>query len=194
MTPGAPDPGQPVTPSPGPAKVLTVCLGNICRSPAMEFYLERAWGADADVTSAGTIAATGWHIPEPMRAVEEAAGLTVAHHEPRQLDVAIIEAQDLILVAANAQKEWIDRHVGAVPVNTFLLTEAAALTSVARRPVGDSRADRIRTAASLLSAARSLDDGSHPDIDDPYLHGDEAYQRAMREIGENLDAIIAWVG
>src|SRR5664279_591435 len=121
MTPGAHDPGPAVSPSPDPAKVLTVCLGNICRSPAMEFYLERAWGADADVTSAGTMAATGWHIPEPMRAVEEAAGLTVTHHDPRQLDVAIIDTQDLILVAANSQKEWIERHVGAVPVNTCLL-------------------------------------------------------------------------
>ncbi len=102
------------TPS-DPAKVLTVCTGNICRSPAMEFYLERAWGDDAVVTSGGTIAATGWHIPDPMRVAEEAAGLTVPHHEPRQLDVDIIEAQDLILVAAISHAEWIERHVGARP-------------------------------------------------------------------------------
>jgi protein-tyrosine-phosphatase len=160
----------------------------------MEFYLERAWGAAAVVNSAGTIAASGWHIPAPMRAVEEAAGLTVPDHDPRQLDVALIEAQDLVLVSTQSHKEWIERHVGAVPLNTFLLTEAAALASVARKPVGDSLADRIRTAASLLSAARSLDDEVHPDVDDPYLRGDEAYVTAMREIAENLDALIAWVG
>jgi protein-tyrosine phosphatase len=177
-----------------PAKVLTVCTGNICRSPAMEFYLKRAWGAAVVVTSGGTIAATGWHIPAPMRAVEEAAGLVVPDHDPRQLDVTIIEEQDLVLVCTQSHKEWIERHVGAVPLNTFLLTEAAALATVARRPVGPSLADRIRTAASLLSAARSLDDEVHPDVDDPYLHGDEAYATAMREIAENLDALIAWVG
>ncbi len=177
-----------------PAKVLTVCSGNICRSPAMELYLERAWGAAAIVTSGGTIAATGWHIPEPMRAAAEAAGLTVTHHEPRQLDVGVIEAQDLVLVAAHSHKEWIERHVGAVPPNTFLLTEAAALATVARRPIGDSLADRIRTAASLLSAARSLDDEVHPDVEDPYLHGDEAYVVAMNEIAQNLDVLIEWVG
>jgi protein-tyrosine-phosphatase len=160
----------------------------------MEFYLERAWGDDAVVSSGGTMAATGWHIPAPMRAAEEAAGLTVPEHEPAQLDVAIIESHDLVLVASRSHAEWIERHVGAVPPNTFLLTEAAALATVARRPAGNLRADRIRTAASLLSAARSLDDGSHPDIDDPYLHGDEAYVRAMDEIAANLDVLIAWVG
>jgi protein-tyrosine-phosphatase len=159
----------------------------------MEFYLERAWGDDAVVTSAGTIAATGWHIPAPMRAAEEAAGLTVPDHEPAQLDVAMIEAQDLVLVSTHSHRDWIERHVGAVPLNTFLLTEAAALALVARRPAGNSRSDRIRTAASLLSAARSLDDATHADIDDPYLRGDEAYTKAMREIAENLDVLIAWV-
>ncbi len=178
----------------GPAKVLTVCTGNICRSPAMEFSLERAWGDDAAVSSGGTMAATGWHVPAPMREAEEAAGLTVPEHDPAQLDVAMIEAQDLVLVAARSHKEWIERHVGAVPTNTFLLTEAAALATIARRPVGDSRSDRIRTAASLLSAARSMDDAQHSDIDDPYLHGDEAYVRAMEEIAENLDVLIEWIG
>jgi protein-tyrosine phosphatase len=177
-----------------PAKVLTVCTGNICRSPAMQFYLERAWGADAVVTSGGTMAAIGWHVPAPMRAAEEAAGLIVPEHDPRQLDVAMIEAQDLVLVSAASHKEWIERHVGAVPPNTFLLTEAAALATVARKPVGDSLADRIRTAASLLGAARSLDDGVHPDVEDPYLHGDEAYVVAMKDIAANLDVLIAWVG
>lgn len=176
------------------ATVLAVCTGNICRSPAMEFYLERAWGDDAIVSSAGTMAATGWHIPSPMRAAEEAAGLVVPEHEPRQLDVETIESHDLVLVAAHSHRDWIERHVGAVPPNTFLLTEAAALATVARRPAGDSRADRIRTAASLLSAARSLDDGVHADVDDPYLRGDEAYVAAMEEIAELLDSLIAWVG
>ncbi len=177
-----------------PATVLTVCTGNICRSPAMEFYLERAWGDDAVVSSAGTMAATGWHIPGPMRDAEEAAGLVVPHHEPAQLDVETIESHDLVLVAARSHRDWIERHVGAVPPNTFLLTEAAALASVARRPAGDSRADRIRTAAALLGAARTFDDGIHYDVDDPYLRGDEAYVAAMAEIAELLDALIAWVG
>jgi protein-tyrosine-phosphatase len=160
----------------------------------MEFYLERAWGDDAIVTSAGTIAATGWHIPAPMRAAEEAAGLTVPDHEPAQLDAEMIEAQDLVLVSAHSHREWIERRMGALPLNTFLLTEAATLALVARRPAGDSRADRIRTAAALLSEARSLHDGTHADIDDPYLRGDEAYIKAMGEIAENLDVLIAWVG
>lgn len=62
-------------------KVLVVCLGNICRSPAGEAALreaaERA-GVDLEVESAGT---GPWHVGEPpdrqVRAAGERAGLTI---------------------------------------------------------------------------------------------------------------------
>lgn len=177
-----------------PATVLCVCSGNICRSPAMQLFLARAWGADAIVTSAGTTAATGWHIPEPMRVAEAAFGLDGAGHEPRQLDASTIQGVDLILVAGANHRDWIQHHLGAVPPNTFLVKEAAALTATARRPVGTSRADRIATAASLLDAARTPSSGPYADVDDPYLHGDEAYARAMTEIVAALTTLIEWVG
>ena len=177
-----------------PATVLCVCTGNICRSPAMELFLARAWGADAVVKSAGTMAAVGWHIPDPMQRAEHEIGLDGSHHHPTQLDVAAVEHSDLLLIAAGNHRAWIQHHVGAVPPNTFLLTEATALTKVARRPAGTNRADSIATAASLLDAARTPDGGPYPDIDDPYGHGDDAYVRAMTEIAAALTALVDWVG
>ena len=48
-----------------PKKVLFVCMGNICRSPAGEAVMQRfaeEFDVDVDVESAGT---HGYHVGEP---------------------------------------------------------------------------------------------------------------------------------
>lgn len=178
-----------------PATVLTVCSGNICRSVGMERFLAAAWSGDAIVRSAGTIAVVGWDTPGEMRRVIREARLDDSHHDARQLDLDELEATDLVIVATEEHRNWIQRHNGAVPPNTFLATEAAALAAIARRPAGRIRADRIRTAAALLDAARDPEaPRTYPDIDDPYLRGDAAYERAMAEIVETLGTLVEWVG
>ncbi|MGB7328797.1 MAG: low molecular weight protein-tyrosine-phosphatase [Rubripirellula sp.] len=59
-------------------RVLFVCMGNICRSPAGEAVMQRfasEFGADVEVDSAGT---HGYHVGEPadarMRAAAETRG------------------------------------------------------------------------------------------------------------------------
>jgi protein-tyrosine phosphatase len=75
-------------------RVLTVCLGNICRSPTAEAALKHAadqLGFALDVDSAGT---GDWHIGElpdaRMRAAAKAAGLELSGRA-RQ-----VEARDLV--------------------------------------------------------------------------------------------------
>lgn len=70
------------------ARVLFVCLGNICRSPLAEaaFRAEaEAAGLDAEADSAGT---AHWHIGKPpdSRAIAEAArhGIAIDHYRARQ--------------------------------------------------------------------------------------------------------------
>ena len=46
--------------------ILTVCTGNICRSPAVERLLTRKLGPTVSVSSAGTHALVGHPIAEPM--------------------------------------------------------------------------------------------------------------------------------
>lgn len=55
-------------------KILAVCLGNICRSPAAEAAIRRAAevaGLSVEVDSAGT---GSWHIGEPPHPESVAAG------------------------------------------------------------------------------------------------------------------------
>lgn len=89
----------------GPLRVLTVCLGNICRSPTAEAALREAAtdrGVALEVRSAGT---GDWHVGAspnpPMVAAAAAAGLEVTG-SGAQVGVDDLRWADLVLA--------MDRH------------------------------------------------------------------------------------
>ena len=84
-----------------PARILTVCLGNICRSPTAEAaILEAALevGLDVEVASAGT---GDWHLGQapnpPMQAAAAEAGLEL-RGTAQQVDPELLSWADLVLV------------------------------------------------------------------------------------------------
>ena len=83
-----------------PPTILTVCLGNICRSPTAEAALREAAaeaGLELEVRSAGT---GGWHLGEPpdrrMRAAAARVGLTI-DGAAEQVDPVALDDADLVL-------------------------------------------------------------------------------------------------
>ncbi|MCJ7831842.1 MAG: hypothetical protein MUP92_00135 [Actinobacteria bacterium] len=176
-------------------KVLCVCTGNICRSVAMKLYLARAWKDDARVSSAGTYAMEGWEVPEVAVEVMASEDLDASAHEPTQLSVEAVKAADLVLIAATDHRAWIAQHLGSVPPNVFLLTEAAALTVFAMRPHPFERSERIRLAASALDSARNqLADVHQTNILDPNGLSYAVHVKAMNQCKAALDTLIAWIG
>ncbi len=179
----------------GRARVLCVCEGNICRSPAMEFYLKREWGDDAELVSAGTYAMVGWQIPDPMMEVLEAEHLDGTEHDPAQLDAGAINAATLILVAGVEQRNWIVKLSPEAQPKAFLLTEAAALSQVVPHPKQGNRAERIAAAARLLHEARgALAGHKHEDILDPYGLSAEHHRQSMAQMRVALDQVVEWIG
>lgn len=84
-------------------RIVTVCTGNICRSPMAEIMLNRAFeeaglADDVLVDSAGT---TGWEAGNPIdeRAAAKltALGLVSDAHRARQFDPSWYAERDLIL-------------------------------------------------------------------------------------------------
>ncbi|MEO0398611.1 MAG: low molecular weight protein-tyrosine-phosphatase [Pseudomonadota bacterium] len=82
-------------------RVLCVCLGNICRSPAAEGVLRAKAGErrmKLDIDSAGTGA---WHVGAPpdkrMIAAAAARGLDISGQRARQVDLADFYEFDFIL-------------------------------------------------------------------------------------------------
>lgn len=84
-----------------PYRIITVCTGNICRSPMAEFMLARAAaeaGLDVEVDSAGTSA---WEVGNPIdpRAKDVLAkhGIAATEHAARKFNPAWFAGRDLIL-------------------------------------------------------------------------------------------------
>lgn len=82
-------------------RLLFVCLGNICRSPAAEGVVRRAFdaaGIAAELDSAGT---GGWHVgapPDPrMQAAARARGIDLSGLRARRARPEDFVAFDLIL-------------------------------------------------------------------------------------------------
>ena len=55
--------------------ILTVCTGNVCRSPAVERLLASKLGPTVSVASAGTHALVGHPISEPMAVLLQNSGV-----------------------------------------------------------------------------------------------------------------------
>jgi len=85
-------------------RVICVCLGNICRSPAAEGVL-RTLAPDWNVASAGT---GGWHVGDPpygpMQAAAKARGYDISDLRAAQFSAADFHKYDLI-VAMDAQNQ-----------------------------------------------------------------------------------------
>lgn len=81
-----------------PQKVLFVCLGNICRSPAAEGVF-RDLAPEVQTDSAGT---SGWHLGQPpyeaMQLALRARGLDISDLRARQFNRSDFANFDLIIV------------------------------------------------------------------------------------------------
>ena len=78
-------------------RILFVCLGNICRSPAAEAIMRRR-APDWTLDSAGT---GGWHVGDPpygpMQEAAKARGLDLSDLRARQFNIADFRVFDMIV-------------------------------------------------------------------------------------------------
>ncbi|WP_306153758.1 low molecular weight protein-tyrosine-phosphatase [Roseovarius sp. MMSF_3281] len=90
-------------------KILFVCLGNICRSPAAEGVF-RTLAPELETDSAGT---GSWHIGEPpygpMQAAARARGHDISNLRARQFKAQDFMAFDLIIGMDDANIAEIER-------------------------------------------------------------------------------------
>jgi protein-tyrosine phosphatase len=122
--------------TPRPPVVLTVCLGNICRSPTAEAAIreaaERA-GTTVEVRSAGT---GGWHVGAPPDARMRTAAADVdLHLEGAAAQVRAEDLADADLVVAMDRQNLYDLEVLAgaagvdTPIRLFRAFDDASLTT-----------------------------------------------------------------
>ncbi|TVS06847.1 MAG: low molecular weight phosphotyrosine protein phosphatase [Cyanobium sp. PLM2.Bin73] len=150
-------------------RVLFVCLGNICRSPAAEgVFLERLAAAGLQerylVDSAGT---GSWHVGKPADARMRSAAARRGIHLPsraRQLEAADLQRFDRIL--------------------TMDADNLAAVQALARRsPATEQRA----VVEPLVRYCRRL---SASEVPDPYFGGEEGFERVLDLLEDACDGLL----
>src|SRR6476469_6254579 len=92
-----------------PARILTVCTGNVCRSPylerALQTELDRSWGpGEVEVTSGGTGALAGDPVDEGSRVIMDRLGYPAEGFVARTLLPEHVESADLVLTATRAHR------------------------------------------------------------------------------------------
>lgn len=178
-------------------RILTVCTGNICRSPAVEILLRSVLDRSVEVGSAGTYGLISHAISRPMGALLAADGLNSDRFRSHALTTEMAQDADLILPLTSDHRRQILEISPLALRKTITLGEFARL-SAAVPPGTISGDDDDARFAQLVPAAvalRHTQPGPHDDdVPDPYRQGDAAYLAAYTQIKAHVSAIRAALG
>lgn len=188
----------------GPFNVLTVCTGNICRSPLTEMLLRKTLhGLPTVIHSAGTQALTDNPMEEANQIIANELGVTDGHeHRARQLTREMLEKADLVLALSREHRAAVVELLPRASRRVYTLREFALLANSANlaelsRSNAELAEDRMRDFVEEIAQRRGSipapDDLNELDVIDPYGQGDEAYVEsagqitpAVKTIGEML--------
>jgi len=186
-------------------RILTVCTGNICRSPLAEQLLRaRLAPLGIAVESAGVSALVGVGMPDPARAIASQLGVTDADtHVARQVTVDMVRSADLVLAMAREHRRTLVELTPAATRKTFTIRElaniAAGITDdELRDEVGNETGDdALRAAVGLAAALRGVvtppRSPDELDVVDPYRQPTEIYQKSAGQLAPAVDAVAAFV-
>ncbi len=149
-------------------RILAVCLGNICRSPAAEAVIRAkaaAAGVDVEVESAGT---AGYHVGDPPHRQSVAAGARRGYEVAGQ-----------------------GRRLTAEDFRTFDL-----IVTMDENNLRDAQRMAPADATARVLALRSFEDGGGGDLEvpDPWGQPDSAYEHMYDLVENAVDGLIASLG
>ena len=176
--------------------VLTVCTGNICRSPLAAVALAHGL-ADVPgvrVVSAGTRAQDGAPMTNQGLVLARSYGLDGSEHTASYLTEGEISRAQLVLGMSREHRSAVVSMVPRAVKTTFSLREFARLAEglseadgalVAGLDPEDTRG-RLQTMVALVASQRGqvavASDPSDDDIVDPYRRSDDVYAESGRQL------------
>lgn len=195
------------TPAPAPAAaggtIMTVCTGNICRSPLGEVLLRRALrDVGVRVHSAGTHALVGHEMTAESQQLALANGADagdVAAHRARLLTEGLLTETDLVLAMAREHRSFSVQLSPAVLHRTFTVREFARLAASlsdddVRRGVvtaGSDAGARLRALGRLVGGQRGMvpPDPDNDDVIDPYRRSQQTYELSASQLVPAIDEV-----
>ncbi|MEZ2388364.1 low molecular weight phosphatase family protein [bacterium RCC_150] len=187
-----------------PIRILTVCTGNICRSPVAERLLQA--GLDQvrpggfEVRSAGTHAMVGSPVQPLSAEIIRTYGGSPDGFAARQITPKILKESDLVLTMATKHRGEVLQLDASLLKRTFTIREFARMVTALeeRGDASPSNSDHIRQWRELpakASAVRHLvlaAEASDNDVEDPFRRGPEAYQRMEDELAPAILSILRY--
>lgn len=184
-------------------RFLTVCTGNICRSPLAQLLLaQNLRELPVTIHSAGTHALVGEQLPPMQQDIARAAGIkTPEAHRAQQLEPGHLDRVDLVLAMEREHRSALVRLSPKILRQTFTLREFARITrfvpddELVTEPSA-GRNQRLRHAIEVAAINRGLapppEDAAAYSVVDPFLQSQEIYQISRDQIVEAVEAITAY--
>lgn len=172
------------------ANILTVCIGNVCRSPLAERLLQarliEANAADRyAVSSAGVMAMAGRPMEPDAGQQLAARGGHPNDFVARQLTESMVATADVILTATvEVRGRVLEDSPGALR-RTFTLREFAALVG------DDTDSTTLPELVASASRRRSHTRGLELDVVDPMGMGPEVHAEAADLVEDAVDTIVS---
>ncbi|GAA3750886.1 protein-tyrosine-phosphatase [Microbacterium kribbense] len=171
-------------------RIMFVCTANECRSPFVEAYARRAGeGAPVRFESSGT-EATGRAVPEQGLALAAEHRLSVAQHRSRQVDVAILADQDLILPMSRIHARELLLLAPAVAPRLFTLKQFARWIAQHPRPPRSHLGSWLDAAAADRPRTNFVGDDRLDDVADPVGRPMHYWRRMAEDVVPAIDAIL----
>ena len=185
--------------------ILTVCSGNICRSPLAEQLLRVGLAAWPEVTlgSAGTIGLTGHAMPDEAADLSRHFGGDPLGHAARVLTAEHLSEANLVFAMSREHRRAIVELFPKAIRYTFTIREFARLVSrvtdgdleeAAALPL-DHVVSRFSTlvgfAASQRGAVSPPEFPDEDDVVDPYRRSDEVYAESARQLVPAVNDVVS---
>jgi protein-tyrosine phosphatase len=189
-----------------PARILTVCTGNVCRSPflerALQSELDRSWGPGAvEVRSGGTGALDGYPMEESARLLMEEKGYLADGFVARTLLPEHVAEADLVLTATRAHRGKVATLHPRALRYVFAFREFAELVSGIEpselQPPAATAKEHVQRLVALAAGQRGVrpplsDDDA--DIVDPFRRPPEVFARMTDQIMGALPVVTHALG
>ncbi|MFP5313076.1 MAG: low molecular weight phosphatase family protein [Actinomycetes bacterium] len=181
-----------------PVRILTVCTGNICRSPVAERLLqaglEQVVPGGFQVSSAGTRALVG----EPMQPISADIVRTFGGNSDgfaaRQLTPRILRGVDLVLTMTAGHRGEVLQLDASLLKRTFTIREFARMLDVLDRRAGEAAGQQPAAGATARPAAVVPSPGAPaPDAGQDNASDDDARLAANAALWRGLPARAAGV-